>query len=130
MIFRRIGRAFRRVVNVGKNIFNTVKKTVTDIAKKPFEALGKVLDKVPFPKVLKNFIGKFMNSPLAGLLPGPIAGIAAMLMKANTAGDVLDIVRGATGSKGFQEGPPAARNNIMELAAAQHAKIAFPQMFV
>lgn len=129
MIFRRIGRMVRGAIDAGKNLFNTVKKKVTDIIKDPLGALGKVLDKVPFPKVVKGFLEKFMGSPLAALLPGPIAGIAALLMNAKSVGDVLDIVRGAAGTRGYQEGPPAGRNNILELAAQQHAKLFFPHLF-
>jgi hypothetical protein len=129
MIFRRIGRAIRRAVDVGKDIFNTAKRTVSDIIKKPLEVAGRVLDKIPIPKVIRGFAEKFLNSPLAGLLPGPIAGVAAMLAQAKTAGDVLDIVRGVTGSQAFAAGPPAARNNVLELAAAQHARVMFPHMF-
>ena len=132
MIFRRIGRAFRRVVNFGKDLFKTVTKPLSSILKNPLAALSKILGKLPLPDVVTGFIDKFMNGPLGGLLtllPGPIGGIAALLQKASTVGDVFNIVRDVAGSDGFQNAPPAGRNNVFELAASQHARISFPQIF-
>ena len=80
MIFRRIGRAFRRVVNVGKKIFKTAKRVVSDVIKKPLGLVKKVLDKIPLPKFIKGLAGKFLQSPLAMLLPGPVGAIASALM--------------------------------------------------
>ena len=129
MIFRRIGRFVRRAVDFGKNAIKTVTNKVSDIIKKPMGLVTKVLNKIPLPKFLKGVVGKFLQSPLAALLPGPLGAIAATFMKAGSLGDLLGAVKGVAGSKAFSMGPPAARNNIFQLAASQQARLFFPNMF-
>lgn len=129
MIFRRIARGIRRAISFGKEVFKTGKKLLGDIAKNPMKLVNKVLDKVKLPSFIGKFANAFLKSPFAALLPGPVAAIAGALANAKTGGDILDIVRGVTGSNAFAGGPPAARNNIFEMVAAQHARIAFPQIF-
>lgn len=129
MIFRRIARGIRRAISFGKNIFNTGKKLLSGIISDPMKAVSKILDKIKLPSFVSKFAQKFMNSPFAALLPGPVAAIGGMLANARTAGDIFDIVRNVTGSGGFSSAPPAARNNILEMAAAQHARVMFPHMF-
>ncbi len=128
-MFRRIRRAFRRVVNTGKKLFRTAKSTVKGILKDPIGAARGLLAKVPLPKVVTGFAQKFLASPFAALLPGPIAGIAALLAQAKTGADILDIVRGTVRSPAVQAGPPEALRNVFELAAAEHARVFFPHIF-
>lgn len=129
MIFRRIGRAIRRVANFAGNAIKTVTKGVTDLVKKPLQTLNKVLDKLPFGNVLKGFLDKFMQSPLAGMLAGPLGGVGALLAAAGGGAGLAKVVQGLTQTPAYQEGPPAARSNYLEMIAAQHAKAMFPQMF-
>lgn len=129
MILRRIARGIRRAVSFGKKIFNTGKKLLSDLSQGPLKLAGKILEKVKLPSFIGKFANAFLKSPFAALLPGPVAAIAGALANAKTGADILDIVRGVTGSNAFAGGPPAARNNIMEMVAAQHARTAFPFNF-
>ena len=70
-LFRRIGRAFRRVT---RRVGGFVKKGLSLVTKplakviKPFTGIiGKVLNKLPFGNVITGLLGKFMGSPLAFL---------------------------------------------------------------
>ena len=58
-----------------------------------------------------------------------IVTVRDLSVSARVDGAVVDIVRGVAGSNAFQGGPPAARNNILELVAAQHARVMFPQNY-
>ena len=126
MILRSIRRAFRRAKSFVKDTVSTVKKTVSKIAEAPFKAAEKVLGKFPMPKLVKQFAGAFLNSPFAAMLPAPVAGLAAMVAGAEDLGDLVAIARSVTGSAAYAAGSPAGRSNVLELMAAQQARIMFP----
>jgi len=124
-LFRRIGRAFRRVV---RRVGGFVKKGLSVVTKplakiiKPFTGIiGKVLDKLPFGNVIKGFLGKFMNSPLA-FLAGPLLGpIGAILMGATNAGQLAGAANQAAGTGGFQN--PQGRLNLLQMVAHRQGQM-------
>ena len=87
-LFRRIGRAFRRVTRrVGgfiKNGLNLVTKPLAKVIKPFTGIIGKVLNKLPFGNVITGLLSKFMGSPLA-FLAGPLLGPLGAIL-ASTAG--------------------------------------------
>lgn len=129
MIFRAIRRAVRRVANFAKNAVKTVTRGIGDLVTKPLQTVGKILDKLPFGPAIKAFAGKFLNSPLAGMLLGPLAGVGAFIGAAMGTDQLLQAGQTIAGSPAYNMGPPAARNNYLEMMAAQHAHCAFPQAF-
>lgn len=123
--FRRIGRVFRRVV---RGVGGIVKKGLSLVTKplakiiKPFTGIiGKVLDKLPFGNVIKGFLGKFMNSPLA-FLAGPLLGsLGAILAGIGGTPKLAQVAQQAAQTPAFQN--PQGRMNVMQMIACQHGQL-------
>jgi len=124
-LFRRIGRAFRRVTRrVGGFVKNGLSLVTKPLAKviKPFTGvIGKVLNKLPFGNVIKGFLTKFMGSPLA-FLAGPLLGPLGAILGATTGvGQLAQVATAASGTQAF--GNPMGRMNVLNMIAQRHGQI-------
>ena len=124
MILRRIRRAFRRVVKFGKNVIKAVKKPL-NIAKKVIDKVGGILDKIPGGKLLTGFAKKFLSNPLSLLSTATLGPIGAIFNFAKNPSSLLGLVKTLVGTGGAKM--PQGLNNILQLAASQHAKMLFKQ---
>ena len=126
-LFRRIGRAFRRVVRrVGgfvKNGLSLVTKPLSNIIKPFTGVIGKVLNALPFGKAITGFLSKFMGSPLA-FLAGPLLGpLGGILAQAGSVGQLANFAQMASGTNAFQN--PMGRMNVANMVAQRHAQLFF-----
>ena len=126
-LFRRIGRAFRRVVRrVGgfvKNGLSLVTKPLSKIIKPFAGVIGKVLNALPFGKAITGFLTQFMGSPLA-FLAGPLLGpLGGILASAGNVGQLASFTQLAAGTRAFEN--PMGRMNVANMVAQRHAQLYF-----
>lgn len=125
--FSKIGSAFKSVMGTVGKVLDVVKKPLDFITKPLQGALEKLADKLPFGlgKVVKPFIGTFLNNAIGWLAGGPLGGFFSMVSNvANTAGkidDILHTVDGMLGG-GILGLPQEAQENVQEGTAWAQAQ--------
>ena len=120
-IGRRIGRAFRRVAKFGKKVFKAVTKPINSVIGKVLQPISKILEKLPGGKLLSAFAQNFLQNPLSLLSAvglGPVGAIFSMAGSTSQLGGFVSSLLGSIGGR-----TPQGLNNIMQLAAAQQARL-------
>lgn len=123
-VVRRVTRSVRRVVSAGKDIFKTVKSAIKDPIGTIKQVAGKFLDKLPLPDVFKQFVGQFLQNPMALLAAGPLAGFAAMVGMTGSLPQLAQTAQMVSQTHAFMSNPQS-RQNAMEAYAAQQARLFF-----
>jgi len=116
--------AVRRVVNVGKDVFKTVKSAIKDPIGAIKSVAGKILDKLPLPDVFKQFVGQFLQNPMALLALGPLAGFGGLVASMGSLPQLAQSAAMVSQAQAFLSNPQA-RQNVMEAYAAQQARLFF-----
>lgn len=120
----KIGGFVSKVTSFASKALNFVSKPLDFLTKPLGGMFDKLLEKVPFLKFLKPLADKFLKNPLALMLPGGV-GLMGILTKAASTVEMLKKVVGTVDQVvgGLKNLDPAAKNNALEMVAAQHANI-------
>lgn len=125
--FRRIKRGFGRIAKFGTKAFGLITKSLTTLTRPFQQALGKLLDVVPFGRVIAPFVQSFMGNPLALMNPATLGGLGGFMGAAQNLGQVSQLVQAVAPTAAFAA--PEGRMNLLHMAAQQHARFLTPRMF-
>lgn len=125
--FNSIGKAISSVTKFANKALNFIKAPLDFVTKPLQNVLGKVADKLPFGlgKLVKPFIGTFLNQGLAWLAGGPLGGFLGLMNKiAPTAEKIVGILNMADSAVngGLKNLPDAALSNARNAFAYTHAQ--------
>lgn len=124
-LFRRIGRAFRRVTSAVGKVASFVTKPLGKVME-PFQGVLGKLGNLPVVGPLISKATSFLSNlgPLSSLLPGPFGMIAGVMSQIGNAKGLGDLVGGLMkGFGGAEKVPAQGLKNMTETTAFNHANL-------